>query len=175
MGKEFLAKYSRDYHQANRDRLNLLERERRQKPIRQFQQRKYRQLRTLAKAEYDRKRYLENSEAIKRRTSIYAKNHPEKLLAASQKRRALIKKAQVNLQGIKRFLAAVRAKAIVPCYYCGKSLARGMRHFDHIVSLARGGSHSADNLCVACASCNCSKQDKPIQTWVRIGQQILGL
>ena len=37
---------------------------------------------------------------------------------------------------------------------------------DHIVPLSDGGSHSLDNLCVACTSCNCSKGAKDLDEWI---------
>lgn len=43
------------------------------------------------------------------------------------------------------------------CYLCGKICEPGEIHLDHVVPLARGGDHTADNLRVACAPCNLSK------------------
>lgn len=45
------------------------------------------------------------------------------------------------------------------CPICTKPLHLGVEkfHFDHIVALGRGGSHSTDNLQVAHASCNLRK------------------
>lgn len=40
------------------------------------------------------------------------------------------------------------------CYLCGKKCEASEIHLDHIVPLALGGSHTADNLGVACAECN---------------------
>lgn len=40
-----------------------------------------------------------------------------------------------------------------PCSYCGGSGGE----IDHIVPLAKGGTHSIDNLTGACKSCNSSK------------------
>lgn len=43
------------------------------------------------------------------------------------------------------------------CYLCGKVCLPHQIHLDHIVPLARGGAHRADNLAVACAQCNIMK------------------
>jgi len=49
------------------------------------------------------------------------------------------------------------------CAYCGSTENLTI---DHIVALADGGSHSLDNLTVACMSCNCSKGAKPLIEWL---------
>lgn len=49
-----------------------------------------------------------------------------------------------------------------PCAYCGST---GKSTIDHIVPLARGGKHEADNLTSACYSCNSSKKDKLLEEW----------
>jgi len=44
------------------------------------------------------------------------------------------------------------------CYLCGVPVQRGVNlHMDHVVPLARGGAHCAENLRPACAHCNQSK------------------
>lgn len=41
------------------------------------------------------------------------------------------------------------------CAYCGDK--EGPFHLDHIHPISRGGENTAENLCVACQACNCSK------------------
>ena len=49
------------------------------------------------------------------------------------------------------------------CQYCG---ARGCRlECDHIVPVAKGGSHDDNNLTTACRTCNQSKRDKTLEEW----------
>lgn len=43
------------------------------------------------------------------------------------------------------------------CHLCGAFPTAAEIHLDHIIPLARGGTHEADNLAVACAACNLSK------------------
>ena len=45
------------------------------------------------------------------------------------------------------------------CYYCDARVGSDY-HIDHVVPLARGGSNTADNLVVACPSCNLSKHTR---------------
>lgn len=49
--------------------------------------------------------------------------------------------------------------------YCG---SKENLTLDHVVSIARGGPHTEDNLVVACASCNSSKGAKSLLAWARI-------
>lgn len=51
------------------------------------------------------------------------------------------------------------------CVYCGSSV----KHIDHIVPLASGGAKTWDNLAPACASCNLSKNDRPL--WLYLLEQ----
>jgi len=61
--------------------------------------------------------------------------------------------------------ATIYARDMHMCVYCG---ATNNLTLDHIVPLASGGTHCEDNLVVACLSCNCSKQDKPLEEWLQI-------
>ena len=60
--------------------------------------------------------------------------------------------------------AAVKSRDGECCVYCGDT--EGPFHLDHIYPWSKGGEHSVDNLCVACAPCNCSKGDKTLQEWM---------
>lgn len=50
------------------------------------------------------------------------------------------------------------------CWWCGKSLGDGYQ-IDHRISLARGGSNAANNICLSCADCNRRKNDKMPWEW----------
>ena len=56
----------------------------------------------------------------------------------------------------------VRQRAGYRCEYCRSSewLTSQRCHIDHIVPEAKGGEPTADNLCLACATCNGSKLDR---------------
>jgi len=60
----------------------------------------------------------------------------------------------INAETIK----AVFARDNYTCQYCGKY--GGRLTIDHKLALIKGGNNYIENLCVACRSCNCSKQDK---------------
>lgn len=99
---------------------------------------------------------------------LWHKNH-------DQIKRATKLNATVNPGGILTFIAKVRATKAVRCYYCEKPFSGKSVHFDHIIPLSKGGAHSIENLCVSCPHCNQTKFNKPIQEWMRLGQQILAL
>lgn len=44
------------------------------------------------------------------------------------------------------------------CHYCKEITPKKYRTLEHILPLTRGGTHSKDNLTMACLSCNCSKR-----------------
>ena len=51
------------------------------------------------------------------------------------------------------------------CAYCGatdKSLQR-----DCVLALSRGGRYTLDNIAPACGSCNASKSNEEVTTWLR--------
>jgi 5-methylcytosine-specific restriction endonuclease McrA len=50
---------------------------------------------------------------------------------------------------------AVRARDGSTCRYCG--LANRKTHIDHVIPRCAGGGDEAENLVVACVSCNCRK------------------
>lgn len=50
------------------------------------------------------------------------------------------------------------------CAYCGQPLKS--YHVDHIQPLSRGGGNGADNICLACPSCNSSKGNKTLLEWI---------
>jgi 5-methylcytosine-specific restriction endonuclease McrA len=51
------------------------------------------------------------------------------------------------------------------CFWCSASVADSY-HVDHVIPLSRHGSHSPDNIVIACPTCNISKNDKlPFVEW----------
>jgi len=122
-----------------------------------------------------RKAFDENPELILKRNREWASRNKDKIRSRDMRRRALLKGAEINLAKMQEWMASVKRKRSVRCYYCNSKISTAKIHFDHIVALAKGGPHSVENLCVSCGHCNLSKQDKPVRAWVRIGQQVLEL
>jgi 5-methylcytosine-specific restriction endonuclease McrA len=124
---------------------------------------------------YARAYYQKHKERLKKRCiERYQENKP-RAYEYAQKRRALKMKATVNLKSISEFRSRVKSKPFIACYYCEKIVSTKAIHFDHIVPLIKGGSHSVENLCVSCPTCNLTKNASTIKTWFKMGQQILNL
>lgn len=98
-----------------------------------------------------------NQERERERKRRYAKDNPEKIRLADSRRRTRLKQAQVYKISDKD----LRHLENAPCFYCGKKA----EHFDHVIPIARGGSHGIGNLVAACSFCNISKNDKFIMEW----------
>lgn len=102
-------------------------------------------------------------------------NRKLKDIPYQQKRRALKRRAAINLKGIRQWMKAAKAKPVATCYWCQARFASYGIHFDHIIPLSKGGEHSVRNLCTSCPTCNLSKSNKLVRVWTKIGQQFLAL
>ena len=119
--------------------------------------------------------YAKNIEASRKKKKNWRERNRHLYRMYIAKYFALKRAATVNLRGIKHWMDEIKRKKTIPCYYCQRIVLTDKIHFDHIIALSNGGSHSIDNLCVSCSFCNQSKSAKPIRTWIRMGQQILEL
>lgn len=52
------------------------------------------------------------------------------------------------------------------CHVCGKQCRPDEIHLDHVVPLARGGTHHPDNLAVACVTCNLRRRHLTIEEFM---------
>jgi 5-methylcytosine-specific restriction endonuclease McrA len=57
-------------------------------------------------------------------------------------------------------LRSVMAQAGGACMWCGRSVVDAEFEIDHVLSLAAGGAHHADNLALTCPDCNRLKGSK---------------
>lgn len=73
----------------------------------------------------------------------------------AKKRMASIGDSKLILKWEKQW----RTKKTAICYWCGRRITTKQCHADHIVPLAKGGSHCIENLCIACKTCNSHKRD----------------
>lgn len=114
-----------------------------------------------SRREANRRWQAANPDKQRRSIQRWREAHPDRLLALSAKRRAMEKRATVgDLDAIAAVYERARSAARVRCAYCGKYPKPGERHVDHKIPLARGGAHSAENLCITCAGCNLRKHKK---------------
>ena len=137
---------------------------------------RYRAQHKEARAEQSRRYYVAHREQVHRyyvahrdeiaaRQVLYRAKNIEKVRKGwrekDARRRAIQKEATI---GDPAAIARVYDRAAdgkrVRCYLCGKLIPLGKRHVDHVVPLAKGGLHTANNLAIACAACNLSKRAK---------------
>lgn len=128
-----------------------------------------------AKTKRSKNNYLENREHVQKKHREWMLQHPGIQRVYAQKRRALEKSAVVNLRQIKEWMLSIKAKPFASCYYCAATVSTKRIHFEHIVPLSRGGSHSIENLCVSCKLCNLHKGTRHISEWDKQGQQVMNL
>lgn len=119
--------------------------------------------------------YLKNRDKILAYVKQHAKENPHIGIKCHAVRRLRIEATIENETAIADFIKLIRNSKWVYCYYCDKRISGKKAHIDHMVPLARGGSHRPDNLCASCAHCNQTKHAKLISEWKRQGQQILSL
>ena len=114
-------------------------------------------------------RLKQQSVEYKLKMREYCKEHyrknKAKYITKSDKRRALMAGAAVNLQGIQEWCSKVRSQKTFTCYWCSNRTPRARLHFDHIVPISRGGQHSIENLCASCSKCNWEKGSKLVVEW----------
>lgn len=92
----------------------------------------------------------------------WAEENPEKRAAIAQNYKHR-RRAQEDGGITSRELLAWKRGQKKVCHWCKKKCADNY-HIDHIQPLARGGKHIAENLCVACPTCNLRKNARdPIE------------
>ena len=94
-----------------------------------------------------------NPEHYQKKNAQWRKDNPTKITEYAQERRARILNAPV-VERIDRKAIIARDRSI--CHICGKHIIPTEMSLDHLVPLARGGSHAAQNL--ACAHRRCNSQ-----------------
>jgi 5-methylcytosine-specific restriction endonuclease McrA len=107
---------------------------------------------------HGRKYRLNNPEQASASSRKYRINNPQISVA-----RAAARRSRLEANGIfkitKREILALRNQT---CFYCKMNQGNTV---DHVIPLARGGTHSIGNLVSACQPCNSSKGIKTITEW----------
>jgi len=116
--------------------------------------------RQRAAGTYRSPRQPNDVEAAKKRRT-YAKN-PEPFLARFRQRYEWFKTGDVTSDQLRQIWERDHGE----CQYCGQRVERPRFHrfaprgFDHIISMSKGGQHTASNLVVCCRSCNAKKGNR---------------
>jgi 5-methylcytosine-specific restriction endonuclease McrA len=80
------------------------------------------------------------------------------------KRRKALERGSIGVHVKAGQIRARFAEFDYSCAYCG---ARGDLHIEHLVPIARGGTHVLGNILPACQRCNFSKAAKDAEPWYR--------
>ena len=99
-----------------------------------------------------------NRDIVRKKKSVWRRENPHKVAASTARYRTRRSDNGVRLV----YYTEIAAIAAMPCTACG---AAGPSEVDHIIPLARGGSHSIGNLMPLCKSCNASKNDLLYIEW----------
>lgn len=103
-----------------------------------------------------RRQSKESKEVQAARTRRYRKMNPEKVREFTMRRRALRGKGVKLPAGTIARLLLLQGRK---CAICKASVAAGY-HVDHIYPIAKGGTHTPDNVQILCPTCNVRKSDK---------------
>lgn len=109
-----------------------------------------------------KKRYSDK-EKSRLYTATYRANNLEwwrSLHRLHQHNRKSLIKASEDGTVTKEFTKSVYAQEV--CYWCECYIEEGDRTLEHIIELSNGGLHSADNITMACFSCNSSRFNKGV-------------
>ncbi len=182
--RAYARKYYRKYpekHNAKNQRWNAANRERLLHRYRAYNETHREERRTYDRIrhsketpefrhmEYEKRRdYIQEYSRINRdrknaTNRLYRQTFPEKHAEKENRRRARKLNAPM-VEKIDRQAIIERDKWT--CYLCGCICTSENITLDHVVPLARGGSHTADNLRVACRSCNCKKHAKHLHDFL---------
>lgn len=105
--------------------------------------------------------HIANRETILVKGRIRSKNHYEKNKDAYYTRSSQRRAAKLGVRG--KLSRGIRKRLFFEqngkCVYCMVDIGLSP-HLDHIVPLAKGGSHTDDNVQLLCKSCNLSKGAK---------------
>jgi hypothetical protein len=98
-----------------------------------------------------------NPEKVAQYAKNWKKKNREAIVGISHRRRAKIRCATIGKVTKHDIQALLRR----PCIYCGDK----SEQIDHVIPLARGGSHSIGNLSPACRRCNQTKGALLVIEW----------
>jgi len=137
----------RKYRETHREEINAKAKERRERDLEHYR-------------EIGRNSYERHAEERRKYSLEYYKLHPEKSVAATNRRRAL-KYASKETHTEEEW-QELKAFYNFKCLCCGQQEPDVKLTRDHVIPLTQGGSDSIDNVQPLCARCNSKKNNKHI-------------
>jgi len=123
----------------------------------------------------NRKHYIKNKEKISETYRLWY-NDNKCRVSYNRRKWKMENPTSVKISKKKRALVVIKDNSEIinnikktHCYWCGKAL-HNKYHLDHVVPIAKGGSHAAYNLVSACSVCNLSKGAKMPNDFLKKGQ-----
>lgn len=116
----------------------------------------------------DRRYRAANTERIRERQRKAAKADPvgrRAKEARAQARRRAAHVAPVTAADIREMMERQRGRCALP--WCGTDLAATRYHVDHVVPIAKGGTHEPANVQLLCPRCNQTKSAKLPETFAQ--------
>lgn len=145
--------YKEDYYSRNKEALS--------EQMAGYRRSNSDKIRERRKRDYDqnRERYLASA-------LMWSRENPDLRRAIVRrygaKRWSWVKASEVVIT--QRALDRLMMHADHRCTYCRVSLAEGY-HWDHVIPLSRGGTHSEGNLVPTCPPCNLRKNKMTVMEW----------
>lgn len=120
----------------------------------------------------DKPKYLEksrqyrksNPDKVKASMATWINNNPDAIKRNNKKRKAVTRGASAKYISVKE----IQKLSTAPCFYCGSTEDI---QIDHVVPIARGGTHSIGNLISACKNCNSSKNKWFLTEWKKLKKE----
>lgn len=144
---ERYAEIDRNWKEAHREEINAKAKERRDQNLEHYR-------------EIGRNSYERHAEERRKYSLEYYKLHPEKSVAATNRRRAL--KYAAKETHTEEEWQELKAFYNFKCLCCGQQEPDIKLTRDHVIPLTQGGSDSIDNVQPLCARCNSKKNNKHI-------------
>lgn len=152
--EEIIAK-AKAYYEKNREKINDRRRKKSQDPEEKkklsINNKKWREKNREYDLSQQRKHYANNRQERLKKQKEYAKLHPD-IIADNTSRRRARKQNAPGIRPINRLRIFKRDNYI--CHICGKYVPVKQRSIDHLIPLARGGTHTEENVALAHLICN---------------------
>lgn len=118
---------------------------------------------------------LSNPRKVQARAKRWRERNPAKIAATNAATKARRRGAETGDNDVGQLIAKWKSEKSFPCYWCGDRFPRKELHIDHIIPVNKGGTHTCNNVCRACSTCNLRKKDRIVNDPDFIGQRQLAL